>query len=188
MKTISKKVMNFAEELSSDWNNTGFVVLNKDGSLSATVWNKYKWEKDSKEGQRPYVASVNGNDGWKINPEYKDQYELPKSPDAKMKHTNGNWTLTNQADTWSSSTKNIVISDEVDGRGQRKVVARICNMADGKNNSALLIEEYKNAKLIASAPELLHRLKLAVEFLEHTMAWDNGELNAMQEAIKTATV
>lgn len=85
--------MNQAEKLSSEWNNTGFVVLNKDGSLSATVWNNYKWEADKPEGQRPYVASVDAN-GWVINAEYDDQYELTKESEIKVKHTEGKLNLT----------------------------------------------------------------------------------------------
>ncbi len=61
-----------AAKLSAEWNNTGFIVLNEDKTLSATVWNHYKYE----EPQRLCIATVNGNDGFKIT---KKQYcfEVP---------------------------------------------------------------------------------------------------------------
>jgi len=76
MKTIKKSLMQEAEKLSSEWNNTGFVVLNSNGSLEATVWNHYKWESEDGNTPRPVVATVNGNNGWEIDEKFKLTYEL----------------------------------------------------------------------------------------------------------------
>ncbi len=81
-KQISKELMLKAAQLSSEWNNTGFIVLNHDGSLSATVWNHYKWEKDEEDG-RMYIATINGNEGFKIVDETEYEWEI--SPDEILK-------------------------------------------------------------------------------------------------------
>ncbi len=60
MKLITKELMDKAEQLSSEWNNTAFIVTNPDGTMIAIVFQHYKGDK------RPYVAWVNGNDGWKL--------------------------------------------------------------------------------------------------------------------------
>ena len=60
MKTlISEKFMIKAANLSTEWDNTGFIVRNDNGSLDATVWNNWKWENP----KRYVVAFVNGNEG-----------------------------------------------------------------------------------------------------------------------------
>lgn len=65
MRTIEKTLIEQAEKLSADWNNTGFIVLNVDGSLSPSVWNHWKWE----EPKREIVATVN-HEGWKFEEGY----------------------------------------------------------------------------------------------------------------------
>ena len=57
---ISKSVMQEAINLSADWNNTGFVILNNSGVPEAMVWQSYKW----KEPKPEVIAYVNGNDGF----------------------------------------------------------------------------------------------------------------------------
>lgn len=63
--------MDRAEKLSAEWNNTGFIVLSKDGALGATVWNHWNHE----EPKRKIVAHVN-SDGWSITEEWKAEYFL----------------------------------------------------------------------------------------------------------------
>ena len=67
VREVSYLLKKRAENLSTEWNNTGFIVLNKDGSLSATVWNHWQYESE----KRPVIASVN-HEGWKV----EDGYEL----------------------------------------------------------------------------------------------------------------
>ena len=62
---ISKNLIKQAIKLSSEWNNTGFIVINDNGSLDATVWNHWKWE----DPQREVIAYVNGNDGFVVESE-----------------------------------------------------------------------------------------------------------------------
>jgi hypothetical protein len=57
---ISKEIMEEAINLSNEWNNTGFVVINKSGVPEATVWNNWKWE----DPKREVIAYVNENDGF----------------------------------------------------------------------------------------------------------------------------
>lgn len=66
-KIIRKELMEEAEKLSAEWGNTGYIVINADGSLSATVWNQWKWENP----RRPVIATVDGTHGWVI----KDTHE-----------------------------------------------------------------------------------------------------------------
>ena len=75
-----------------------------------------------------------------------------------MKHTKGKWTVTDKADTFSSTERDIIISDRLNGNGNRKVVARIHGLEDGVNNAELRKEAIANANLMASAPELLDGL------------------------------
>ena len=77
MKKISKELMESAINLSSEWNNTGFIVENKDGSLDSTVWNHWNHE----EFKRTIVAYVNGNDGFNIKSEFKEKYEFEVEPE-----------------------------------------------------------------------------------------------------------
>ncbi len=64
---ISKELVDNAIKLSSEWNNTGYIVKNNlDDKLSATVWNHWKWENP----QREIVASVNC-EGITIDPRYE---------------------------------------------------------------------------------------------------------------------
>lgn len=66
MKTkISKSIMTQMVKLSEEWNNTGYAVLNDNGTVSPTVWNQWKNETP----QREIVAFVNGNDGWNLRNE-----------------------------------------------------------------------------------------------------------------------
>ena len=61
MKTlISKDVMKRAINLSAEWNNTCFVILNESSVPSAMVWQHFKWEEPKPE----IIAYVNGNDGF----------------------------------------------------------------------------------------------------------------------------
>jgi hypothetical protein len=61
MKTmISKSVMIEAIKLSAEWNNTGFIILNRSGVPEASVWQMYKYENPKPD----VVAYVNGNDGF----------------------------------------------------------------------------------------------------------------------------
>ena len=76
-----------------------------------------------------------------------------------MKHTKGKWTVTDKADTFSSTERDIIISDRLNGNGNRKAVARIHGLEDGVNNAELRQEAIANANLIASAPEMLEMLK-----------------------------
>jgi len=76
MKKIPKNLMEQAINLSSEWNNTGFIVENKDGSLDATVWNHWQWE----DNRRKIIAYVNGIDGFIIRPEYKEKYIFEVEP------------------------------------------------------------------------------------------------------------
>ena len=62
--------------LSAEWNNTGFIVINESGVPAATVWNHWKWENP----QREIIAYVNGNDGFKILPAFEDDYDLAVEP------------------------------------------------------------------------------------------------------------
>ena len=57
---ISKEVMKEAIYLSSEWNNTGFVILSKSGVPEASVWQWYKYE----DPKPDVIAYVNGNDGF----------------------------------------------------------------------------------------------------------------------------
>lgn len=72
LKEIPEAIVNKAEKLSSEWDNTGFVVLLPDGNLKATVWNHYK---DS-DPKRPIVAHVNF-DGWEIDKKFVFEYKSP---------------------------------------------------------------------------------------------------------------
>ena len=74
MITIKKELIEEAEKLSTEWNNTGFVVKDKDGNLSATVWNHYKFLLE--EESPPLVIAHVCKEGWKIKEEYKNQYKL----------------------------------------------------------------------------------------------------------------
>lgn len=76
MKTkISKSVMTQMAKMSEAWNNTGYAVLNSNESISASVWNQWKNETPLRE----IVASVNGNDGWKLrNDNYEWEIEPPE--------------------------------------------------------------------------------------------------------------
>jgi len=66
MKTlISKEIMEEAIILSSDWNNTGFVILNESGVPEATPWQGFKWMDPKPE----VIAYVNGNDGFVLENE-----------------------------------------------------------------------------------------------------------------------
>ncbi len=109
-----------------------------------------------------------------------------------MKHTKGEWTITNEADGWKSSTNDILISDELNGAGKRKVVGRISGLADGVNNAELIVEAEANAKLIAAAPEMLKALEEVTTFLGHVqprigkLAF-NHIWEEVTEAIKKAT-
>ena len=76
-----------------------------------------------------------------------------------MSYTKGKWEITNKADGFCSTENNIIISDELDGKGRRKVVARISSLFDGINNNELAKEMQSNGKLIAAAPDLLEALK-----------------------------
>ena len=73
MKTlISKNVMQEAIDLSADWNNTCFVILNNSGVPAAMVWQSYKWEDPKPE----VIAYVNGNDGFVLkNKDYVFEVE-----------------------------------------------------------------------------------------------------------------
>lgn len=93
-----------------------------------------------------------------------------------IKHSQGKWIIKDDYVT----TKEII-------KDQRCPIATIHSMLDGVNNEARILESEANGKLITAAPELLHRLKLAVEFLSATITTDNLELIAMKEAIKKAT-
>ena len=68
--------MEDAINLSADWNNSGFIVEEDDGSLSATVWNHWQHE----EKRRTIISWVNGNDGFVIREEFKDKYEFEVDP------------------------------------------------------------------------------------------------------------
>ena len=76
MEKISKKLMEEAINLSADWNNTGFIVENEDGSLDATVWNHWNHE----ERKRTIVAFVNGNDGFNLYGDGIGKYEFEVDP------------------------------------------------------------------------------------------------------------
>ena len=84
-----------------------------------------------------------------------------------MKHTKGKWTVTDKADTFSSTERDIIISDRLNGNGNRKAVARIHGLEDGVNNAELRQEAIANANLIASAPELLEALKRVEKCLDN---------------------
>jgi len=92
-----------------------------------------------------------------------------------MIHTKGKWTVTDKADTFSSTERDIIISDRLNGNGNRKVVARIHGLEDGVNNAELRKEAIANANLIASAPELLKEYKDLV-----------GRVSAMKKAMNRA--
>jgi len=96
-----------------------------------------------------------------------------------MKHTQGKWI--------KNGIHSIDRNESVTITSGENLIARVNCLFDGKNNLEKGKEAEANAKLIVQAPELLHRLKLAVEFLEHTMSSDNLELLAMKEAINKAT-
>jgi len=69
---ISKKVMEQAIQLSAEWNNTGYVIINESGVPAASVWNWYKWDNSKPE----IIAHVNGNDGFVLqNKDYVFEVE-----------------------------------------------------------------------------------------------------------------
>jgi len=69
---ISKKVMEQAIQLSAEWNNTGYVIINESGVPAASVWNWYKWDNPKPE----IIAHVNGNDGFVLqNKDYVFEVE-----------------------------------------------------------------------------------------------------------------
>jgi hypothetical protein len=57
---IRKSVMEEAIKLSAEWNNTGFVYINKSGVPEATVWQAFKHMEPKPE----VIAFVNGNEGF----------------------------------------------------------------------------------------------------------------------------
>lgn len=73
MEIISKELMLKAAKLSSEWNNTGFIVLGESGNLEATVWNHLKYE----DPQPAVIATVNGNNGFVIE---KEGYKFEVDP------------------------------------------------------------------------------------------------------------
>jgi len=76
MKIIGKRLLKRAEKFSSEWNNTGYIVIEDTNKLNATVWNMWKWEKGTSD-ERSIVASVDGRTGWQIKSEFTDKYKFP---------------------------------------------------------------------------------------------------------------
>ncbi len=111
----------------------------------------------------------------------------------KTQFTKGEWIATDQADGWGSTKKDIILSDEKNGKGKRKAVASALGLCDGVNNRELEKEQEANAKLIAAAPDLFIRLCATNEVLRYLI--DEGILNEKDEemlkrnitAIKKAT-
>ena len=60
---ISKKVMQEAINLSAEWNNTGFIIINKSGVPEATVWQHFKYMEPKPE----VIAHINGIDGFVLS-------------------------------------------------------------------------------------------------------------------------
>ena len=77
-KTIAKDLILKAINLSAEWNNNGYVVLNEDGTLDATVWNNWKWETPRRE----IIAYVNGIDGFILK---NSDYIFEIDPDTLLK-------------------------------------------------------------------------------------------------------
>jgi len=69
---IGKELMKQAIDLSGEWNNVGYILLNDDGTLAPSVWNHYKWE----DPKRKIVAYCEGSAGFVIEDEFKDDYEF----------------------------------------------------------------------------------------------------------------
>ena len=65
--------MERAIKLSSEWGNTGFIVIDESGVPAATVWNHWKWE----DPKREVIAYVNGNDGFVLQ---NDEYVFEVDP------------------------------------------------------------------------------------------------------------
>lgn len=74
MKTlISKEVIEKVINLSAEWNNTGYIIVNESGIPYPTVWNQMKYMTSEPE----IIAYVNGNDGFVLE---NDDYELEIDP------------------------------------------------------------------------------------------------------------
>lgn len=155
MKTkITKEVMTAMVNLSSEWNNTGFAVLNKDGSISATVWNKWKDE----DPKRETIASVNGNDGWNLYDNKKYHWEVTplslmnehSENKNKPKHTPGEWKT-------GVFQNNISQCPTVEVNGET-----ICKVS---SPTPSWDEAQANANLMSASPDMYEALKYARRFL-----------------------
>ena len=95
----------------------------------------------------------------------------------QFKGTKGNWNITDKADTFQSSEKDILISDELDGNGNRTTVARISYLQDGVNNHTAKLRKDANGRLIASSLDLLNAIIPFVDYPEEDLqAWiDYGQ-------------
>ena len=95
-----------------------------------------------------------------------------------MTHTKGKWIM----------VRSILTTNEIE-EDRRCPIATIHSMEDGKNNDQRKLESKANAKLIASAPELLEALKEAINWYEMPNAMPNARkfpYRKMLEAIKKA--